>query len=140
MNGLSYQRLEKITTIEPHFRGNKDRFPLGQRRQNNKYFLVRDENGQKVFDIVYGTHWKRHELTKDDWTARGGEDGKGNYAYTQYDNKGQATGEKEYGRYEPAPNVMGTVRPDETFQFTKEIYHQGDRCFLSQFKIGRAHV
>ena len=137
MNGLSYQRLEKIMNSVPHYRGNKDRFPLGARRQNNKYFLVREEGGSRVFDIVYGTRWVKHELTKDEWLARGGEEGKGNFAYQQHDKHGNPIPDGvEYGWYETVPSVMGTVRSDETFEFTKEIYYQGDRGFLSQFSTG----
>lgn len=137
MNGLSYQRLEKIMNSVPHYRGNKDRFPLGARRQNNKYFLVREEGGSRVFDIVYGYRWEKHTTTKDEWLARGGEEGKGNFTYQKYDEQGNAIPDAlEYGWYETVPCVMGTVRSDETFEFTREIYYQGDRGFLSQFSTG----
>ena len=136
MNGLSYQRLEKIMNEVPHFRGNVNRFPLGQRRQNNKYFLVRDEDGQKVFDIVYGNTWQRHDITKEEFDLRGGGEVRGYASYDKYDKQGNKTGETDYVWYETIPNVLGVVRPDGTFQFTKDSYHQGDRGFLSQFSTG----
>lgn len=136
MNGLSYQRLERIANEVPHYRGNVNRFPIGNRRQNNKYFLVREEDGQKVFDIVYNTTWQKHDITKEEFDLRGGEGARGCAAYQRYDSKGQPTGEYEYVWYETIPNVLGVVRPDGTFQFTKDSYHQGDRTFLSSLSVG----
>jgi hypothetical protein len=136
MNGLSYQRLEKIMNSVPHYRGNKDRFPLGARRQNNKYFLVREEGGSRVFDVVYGNRWERRDIDEAEYKAREAQGDKRIHCYANYDDKGKPTGKYEYMWHESVPNVVGTVRSDETFQFTKNIYYQGERGFLSQFSTG----
>ena len=107
MKHLSYSRLQAITNSVPHFRGNQNRFPLGNRRENRKYFLVREENGQKVFDIVYGQRWTRNERLE-----------LGNP-----------------GAFTALPNIMGTVRPDNSFEFTADSYGQGDNRFFSNMCI-----
>lgn len=107
MKHLSYSRLQAITNSVPHFRGNENRFPLGKRRENRKYFLVREENGQKVFDIVYGQRWTRNE--------------------------GLELGNP--GAFTALPNIMGTVRPDNSFEFTADSYGQGDNKFFSNMCI-----
>lgn len=140
MNGLSYQRLAHITSSVPHYRGNENRFPLGNRRQNRKYFLARKEGEDIVFDIVYGTAWKNHSCDKATYDALIAEHGDSARAhkYTNYDSKGvQIPDSYSYYWYETLPNILGTVRPDGTFQFTKDDwYHQGDRGFLSSFCTG----
>ena len=136
MNGLSYQRLAHITNTVPHYRGNKNRFPLGSRRENRKYFLVREEGNDIVFDIVYGTSWQSHDCDKATYEAKIAEGHRG-HSYPDYDAKGQVIPDSfRYYWYETPPNVLGTVRPDGTFQFTSDVYGQGDRMFLSNFCTG----
>lgn len=103
MRGLNYSRLRAITNSVPHFRGNENRFPLGNRRENRKYFLVREEDGQKVFDIVYGQRWERNEELE-----------LGNP-----------------GAFTARPRIVGTVRPDNSFEFTEDSYSQGDNKFFT---------
>lgn len=107
MQGLNYSRLRAITNSVPHYRGNENRFPLGNRRENRKYFLVREENGQKVFDIVYGQRWERNEELE-----------LGNP-----------------GAFTALPRIVGTVRPDSSFEFTEDSYSQGDNKFFSNVCI-----
>jgi hypothetical protein len=64
MKALNYKRLLEITNTVPSFRGNVNRFPIGNRKQNNKYFLRRDEDGYTVFDIVYGETWNSTEIDR----------------------------------------------------------------------------
>ena len=105
MLGLEYTRLRAITNSAPPYRGTTNRFPLRTRRENTKYFLVRDEGDQKVFDIVYGKTWERSE-------------------------------ELEQGKYIGLPNILGTVRPDNSFEFTKNGYHLGENMFFSSASQG----
>ena len=136
MLGLSYERLTKVTNTVPHYRGNKDRFPLFNRRENRKYFLVREEDGQRVFDIVYGVTWERHDLTKEEFEAMEAKGEKTAAKYAKYDGNGKETGEYEYSWYETMPNVIGTVRSDNTFEFNATRYGQGDRTVMSSLSRG----
>ena len=131
MKGLSYARLEQITKVEKPYRGTTDRYPVGNRRHNLKNFFVREENGVKVFDVTYGTRWKRHDLTKEEYEKMEAFGMKGLHKYEHTDR------EHEYIRYETLPFNVGTVYPEEYFQFNAETYYgQGDRSFLSDCSHG----
>lgn len=137
MIGLSYSRLERIEINVPHYRGNKNRFPLANRRENTKYFLVREEDGQRVFDIVYGQRFQSFDLTKEEYETLEAQGCKDIHKYAHYDDKGNKVPDSfDYRRYEKKPNIVGTVRPDNTFEFNQKNYHQGERGFLSQFSRG----
>lgn len=136
MRGLNYQRLERITKEVPHYRGNVDRFPLLDRKSSQKYFLVVEEDGQKVFDVVYGGSWLRHVITKEEYDLRAAKGDRRCQKYEERDFNGKLTGECEYVWYETVPNVLGTVRPDNTFEFNAKRYGQGDRLFLSRLSPG----
>jgi len=130
MQGLNYTRLNSISNSVSPYRGSVNRFPIGNRRQNTKYFLVREEDGQRVFDIVHGNHWKHITLTKaehDDLAKQGS---------TKLRKYQHGDGTWEYYTYEVTPNILGVVRPDNTFEFTAERYGQGDRGILSTYGHG----
>jgi hypothetical protein len=136
MNGLDYDRLWRITQTEKPYRGTTDRFPVSDRRHNLKNFYVKEENGVRVFDVTYGTRWKSHDLTKEQYEemeAAGAKDIH-KYEYTS----GTSTVEKtEYKRYEVSPFRIGTVYPEGYFQFNADTYYgQGDRSFLSDCSNG----
>ena len=130
MQTLNYTRLNSLSNSVSPYRGSVNRFPIGSRRHNTKYFLVRDEDGQRVFDIVHGQHWKHVTLTKqehDDLAKQG------STKLRKYQDTG---GTWEYYTYEVTPNILGVVRPDNTFEFTSTSYGQGDRGVLSVYGNG----
>lgn len=130
MKGLSYARLEHITQTEKPYRGTTDRYPVGNRRHNLKNFFVREENGVKVFDVTYGTRFKSHPLTKEEFDAMESAGAKDIHKYDYGDRW-------EYIRYEHLPFRIGTVYPKEYFQFNGDSYYgQGDRAFLSDCTNG----
>jgi hypothetical protein len=130
MKGLSYARLEQITKVEKPYRGTTDRYPVGNRRHNLKNFFVREENGVKVFDVTYGTRHKSHHCTKEQYDAMEATGGSHIHKY-------EYTDRIEYLRYEVVPYRIGTVYPEEYFQFNAEYYYgQGDRAFLSDCTNG----
>ena len=132
MKGLNYERLERITKTEKPYRGTTDRYPVGNRRHNTKNFFVREENGVKVFDVTYGSRHKSHQCTKEQFDAMGGETSDNNNIY-----KHDYGDRIEYIRYELVPYRIGTVYPEEYFQFNAEYYYgQGDRSFLSDCTNG----
>ena len=150
MKAFSYKRLLDISNSVPPYRGFANRFPIGSRKHNNKYFLKREEDGQIVFDIVYGESWKYDEISKEEYVRGLLENrqiyGRGRkqrnlrkiyYKYRAWDHKtGQHSKAFTYTRRTRDHNIHGVVRPDNTFEFTKKHYWQGDRCFLSQNSAG----
>lgn len=131
MQALNYKRLDSLSNSVSPYRGSVNRFPIGNRRHNTKYFLVRNDEGERVFDIVHGQNWKHITLTKaeHDEYAKQGCPRLNNY-------QDHGTGKWEYYRYEVTPNILGVVRPDNTFEFTAERYGQGDRGILSTYGHG----
>jgi hypothetical protein len=91
---------------------------------------VREEDGQRVFDIVHGQRWKHITLTEaeHDECAKQGMPRLNKYK--------QQDGTWEYYRYEVYPDIVGVVRPDNTFEFTAERYGQGNRSILSSYSLG----
>lgn len=151
MKALNYARLLEVSNTVPPYRGNVNRFPIGNRKQNNKYFLRRDEDGQTVFDIVYGETWHTTDIDRLEYIRLKLEERKFKktmgvgrrdtyvmkfHKYGQVDGKWISLKECEYHRRDRGHNIMGTVRPDNSFEFTKSRYWQGDRCFLSQHSAG----
>ena len=131
MQALNYKRLDSLSNSVSPYRGSVNRFPIGNRRHNTKYFLVRNDEGERVFDIVHGQNWKHITLTKEehDEYAKQGCPRLNNY-------QDHGTGKWEYYRYEVYPNILGVVRPDNTFEFTGDNYGQGDRGILSSYGHG----
>jgi hypothetical protein len=136
MNGLNYERLNKIAMTQAPYRGSLDRFPLFGRRENTKNFFVREVNGVKVFDIVYGTRTKSTKLTHKEYLERKLQGHKSLHEYTY-----QSDGRTEYWLYETMRNVLGTVYPEGYFQFNADLdtYGQGDKALLSRFTTGWFH-
>jgi hypothetical protein len=128
MYGLDYKRLERITRTVKPYRGTTNRFPVGDRKHNTKNFYVREENGVKVFDVVYGTRFKSRSITKEEFLEKQAQGQRHVHHYT-HDNT--------YIEYEHVPNVMGTSHPEGYFQFMSDTnYGQGDRAFLSDHSNG----
>ena len=130
MQALNYKRLNSIAHSVSPYRGTLNRFPIGNRRQNNKYFLVGEEDGLSVFTIVYGNRYTYVSLTKEEHD-RQARDGVSNlHAHKNGD------GSWTCRRYDKIPNVLGLVRSDNTFEFTGTGYGQGERSILSDYSFG----
>jgi hypothetical protein len=130
MLGLNYARLERIMKTEKPFRGTTDRFPLGSRKHNLKNFFVREVDGKKVFDVTCGTHWNAVNITEAEYEEAVAK--KQEYKVHKYENDGEVV----FKKYEHPPYILGTVHPEEYFQFTANAhnhmtYGQGERAFLS---------
>ena len=130
MQALNYKRLDSISNSVSPYRGSLNRFPIGSRRQNNKYFLVGEDNGERVFNIVHGNHWKSVQLTKAEHEELVKQGSPRVHSYQDSD------GKWEYYKYDVKPNILGVVRPDNTFEFTGGRYGQGDRGILSSWSHG----
>ena len=130
MRALNYKRLNHIAHSVSPYRGSLNRFPIGNRRQNTKYFLVGEENGERVFTIVHGCRFTYVTLTKEEHDKQL-KDGVGNLHANQ-----NGDGTWSCRRYDKVPNILGVVRPDNTFEFTGTSYGQGDRGILSSYSSG----
>ena len=130
MQGLNYTRLNNIANSVSPYRGSTNRFPIGSRRQNTKYFLVGEENGERVFNVVYGQHWRNVPLTKEQYDELAKQ---GSPRLNKYED---AYGNATYHKYEVSPNILGVVRPDNTFEFVGSSYGQGERGILSDYSSG----
>ena len=130
MQTLNYQRLNHIAHSVSPYRGSLNRFPIGNRRQNTKYFLVGEENGESVFTIVHGCRYTYVTLTKEEHDKQL-KDGVGNLHANQ-----DSDGTWSCRRYDKVPNILGVVRSDNTFEFTGTGYGQGDRGILSNYSSG----
>lgn len=128
MFGLTYSRLLSMTNSVPPYRGTTDRFPIGDRKQNNKNFIVREENGVKVFDIVYSWRYDMTRITKEQYEAAIA----GGIQNAHVSNDVPPV----YTQYTRAHNIVGTVRADNSFTFTKGSYNQGEQMFLSSYSNG----
>jgi len=129
---LGYKRLANIVKNVPPYRGNVNRFPILQRRENTKFFLRREEDEETVFDIVYGYRHTSTDLSKEEYERLFAEGYKDLHTYPVIDSQGNTTPDAfTYKRYEQVYNIMGTVRSDNTFEFTKEYYGTGEYGFLS---------
>ena len=134
---VNYERLKRIVETEKPYRGNVNRYPIGSRKHNNKCFYRRHEGDAVVFDIAYGTRYQRNDLTLEEYEALSLAGADDIHKVAKWVNGTQSTEEFEYYKYETKPNVLGTVRPDNTFEFTEEnTYHQGERQIMSTWARG----
>lgn len=141
MRHLNYERLTSITKNTSPYRGSDNRFPIGSRTHNNKYFLVEELEGQKVYRIIYGTSWSSQDISHEDYLiAKSNQDP---YVYER-ENISYESGKAEslgrvYRRSIRKPNQLGIVRPDNTFEFTKPHdygYGQGEKQIMSAWSNG----
>jgi len=130
MQGLNYTRLDSIANSVSPYRGSLNRFPIGSRRHNTKYFLVGEENKERVFNIVHGQRWTHVSLTEQEHKEL---EKQGTPRLNKYQD---GDGSWTYYKYEVSPNILGVVRPDNTFEFTGGRYGQGDRGIMSEYSSG----
>jgi hypothetical protein len=138
MLAINYARLERITQTEKPFRGNVNRYPIGQRKHNTKCFYRRYEGEQVVFDITYGYKYERNQLTKEEYDALALAGADNIHKQGKWDSKTGMLSETDFDYWSSNnhPNVLGTVRPDDTFEFTADTYHQGERQVMSTWTRG----
>ena len=131
-----YDRLTEITNNLSPFRGTPNRFPWDSRRRSEKCIYVRKEGEDTVFDISYGHEHDTEVISKE--------------AYHSYVASGQSQYVRLYRDFyvnkdvyvymTKRPAMLGTVRPDNTFEFTNDTYGQGDRIMLSNHSNGYFNV
>lgn len=125
MKALTWERLTNITKTAKPYRGTTNRYPIGDRRHNTKDFIVEERNGEQVYVIRYGFSWREHEHTKEEFLAN-----------PSTIHERNSNGVSKYFSYKSIPRELGIVRSDNTFEFTKRGYGQGDNMILSSWSRG----
>jgi len=128
MKSLSYERLSRIVKdIKPYrktknSKDTRDRYPLDWRKHGYKCFFVeKDANGDNEYHVAYQHVYNQVETTKEEYDAI--------VAKQSWGARDQGGG--VYTKYVRDWHVLGIVRKDNTFEFTTETMHQGDRMFLT---------
>lgn len=129
MRYLTYERLMSISNSVTPYRGSTNRFPIGNRKQCTKYFIVGSEGDKNIFNIVYGSRFVKEYITKE--------------IYDIYNSAGKAVGyesgctaSKKYFSWVKTPDVIGLVRPDNSFEFVGNSYFIGSNAILSSYSAG----
>lgn len=129
MIGLSYARLMQATKDNKPYRGTTNKFPYAERKNSYKHFLVEEENGETVFKIVYGNRWKQVVVNTPEEEAAAKLAG---HTVVSYHHSPEV---RFY--HEQTPNLLGVVRPDDTFQFMTDGHiGQGIATVLSRLSQG----
>jgi hypothetical protein len=121
---MNYQWLEKRVTEVPPYRGTPNRYPLAARTQTRYYFLKDMEESQTVFDVCYDYRWNSRKLTPEEAVVA-----KAKGIHVHEHNNEQWVYDKSY-------NQLVRLRPDDSVEFVKAEYHQGDRMFLDKINGG----
>ena len=137
MKFINYAALTNVMRSQKPYRGSINRYPLVNRRHSSRFFLYETtDDGEPYMRIINGYNYNRHEITKEEYEANA-------YPDTSKDpvriwNKGKYTntGKYVYHRYEKVPYEIGIVRPDNSFEFTRKSYYQGDMMFMTKLNKG----
>ena len=130
---LSYDRLKDITKTQKPYRGTTNKYPIDKRTASYKYFTVQKEGDDDVYHISYYEVHDHVEVTKEEYVDLNAK-GIKTSTYTPY----QETVAR-YFRVNIEPNLLGIVRPDNTFEYVKAHvnpnhnvgYGQGENILLS---------
>lgn len=133
MKGFSYERLTRLANNQPPYRGTLDRFPWAERRYGHKAFIRRQEDGAVVYDIVYGYAWKETVISKEEYEKlKKTPDTSANISARP----DVIFGHTIYSKHEKVFHRIGTVRPDNTFEFNGTYYSQGVNIALTNNSAG----
>lgn len=140
MYRLTYENLARIARVNTPYRkhqkyGDMVRYPLFRRKDNTKYIAERMENGVLVYDIYYGTTWKKIDLTKEQFEALP----KSQQARCGSNQHAVDMGYQdtlEYYHYEYPLNRIAISRPDGTLEICAENLCQGTRMVFNQCSSG----
>jgi hypothetical protein len=130
LHHLAYQTLKDITLTQKPYRGTHNRFPVGSRKQSNKYFLTEERlNGESIARVVYG---ERRQYTAISKELHNHLRGKINVNVITRGSPQEPT----YYRIDTVPNEIGIVREDNTFEFTAHHLNQGENNILTKWSYG----
>jgi hypothetical protein len=127
---IRYEALLEQTRKELPYRGTHNRFPVGSRKQSNKYFLTEERlNGESIARVIYG---ERRQYTAISKELHDHLRGKINVNVITRGSPQEPT----YYRIDTVPNELGIVREDNTFEFTAHHLNQGENNILTKWSYG----
>jgi len=127
---IRYEALLEQTRKELPYRGTHNRFPVGSRKQSNKYFLTEERlNGESIARVIYG---ERRQYTAISEELHDHLRGKINVNVVTRGSPQEPT----YYRIDTVPNELGIVREDNTFEFTAHHLSQGENNILTKWSYG----
>jgi hypothetical protein len=126
---ITYQTLLDQSRKELPYRGTHNRFPVGSRKQSNKYFLTEERNGESIARVVYGERRQYTSISKELHNHLRGK------INVNVITRGSLE-EPNYYRIDTVPNELGIVREDNTFEFTAHHLNQGENNILTKWSYG----
>jgi hypothetical protein len=127
---IRYEALLEQTRKELPYRGTHNRFPVGSRKQSNKYFITEERlDGESIARVIYG---ERRQYTSISKEMHDHLKGKLNVNVIERGSPEDPT----FYRIDTVPNELGIVRGDNTFEFTAHHLHQGENNILSKWSYG----
>ena len=124
---LTYKGLQHVTHTQDPFRGTMN-FPMySDRRQPYSLFRVVETENDIEYHVCYGRDWESKEITEQKYNLLKGV-------------RGKRVSKKERD-YEPypfyetiaIPRALAIVRSDNTIEFVRDSYWQGDRKKMSEW-------
>jgi hypothetical protein len=130
LQNITYAHLLEQTRKELPYRGTHNRFPVGSRKQSNKYFLTEERlNGESIARVIYGERRQYTAISKELYDHL---KGKINVNVTTRGSPQEPT----FYRIDTVPNEIGIVREDNTFEFTAHQLNQGENNILTKWSYG----
>jgi len=129
LQNITYAHLLEQTRKELPYRGTHNRFPVGSRKQSNKYFLTEERNGESIARVIYGDRRQYTAISKE---LHNHLRGKINVNLITRGSPQEPT----FYRIDTVPNELGIVREDNTFEFTAHHLNQGENNILTKWSYG----
>ena len=127
MPHLTYKALQHVTHTQDPFRGTMN-FPMySDRRQPYSLFQVVETENDIEYHVCYGRDWESKEITEQKYNLLKGVRGK---RVSKKDRDYEP-----YPFYETIaiPRALAIVRSDNTIEFVRDSYWQGDRKKMSEW-------
>ena len=124
---LTYKGLQHVTHTQDPFRGTMN-FPMySDRRQPYSLFRVVETDNDIEYHVCYGRDWESKEITEQKYNLLKGVRGK---RVSKKDRDYEP-----YPFYETTaiPRALAIVRSDNTIEFVRDSYWQGDRKKMSEW-------
>ena len=129
LQDIRYEALLEQTRKELPYRGTHNRFPVGSRKQSNKYFLTEERNGESIARVIYGERRQYNAISEEEHDHLRGK------INANVIKRGSPE-EPVYYRIDTVPNELGIVREDNTFEFTAHHLNQGENNILTKWSYG----
>jgi hypothetical protein len=130
LQNITYKHLLEQTRKELPYRGTHNRFPVGSRKQSNKYFFTEERlSGESIARVIYGERSQYTSISKELHEHLKGK------INVNVITRGSPT-ESVYYRIDTVPNEIGIVREDNTFEFTAHHLNQGENNILTKWSYG----